>query len=121
MPHQRAASSPNRFDTVSSIGVVCCLTQQLLHRRERRQPAVGAAALVGHLGGVLVPTHAGIADDVRVGHVHVVERDLVEVVTPVKEWDRVDLKARRAQIDEELRQPSVLVSVFHRARSAAGR
>ena len=53
---------------------------QLDQHLEGFEPAVGAAALVGQFVGRLLPGHVDFADQVQVGHEHVVEEDLVEIV-----------------------------------------
>ena len=53
---------------------------QLDQRRKGFEPAVGAAALVGEFVGGLLPGHVDFADQVQIGHEHVVEHDLVEIV-----------------------------------------
>src|SRR5439155_964326 len=92
------------------VGLRSHLADELADQRDRREIALGPAALEAQLGGHLLPAVAVVADARLVGHASVGEVDLVEVVLAGWVNDRPDGDALRvAQIDEKLRQPLVLL------------
>ena len=91
------------------------LAQVLLEHQVGREPAVGSAALERELLADLGPSHADRPDDIRVGHEHVAEHDLVEVGSAVEERDGVHLDPGRVQIDEHLTQSRVAILGVTRA------
>ena len=82
---------------------------QLEQQREARQVALRPAALEGELGRHLLPARALLADPHVLGHERVLEDDLVEVVRAGQVDDRAHRDARELRVDQELREPLVLL------------
>ena len=76
----RCATSRPMPSAKRSLGSFAGAAHQLDQHREGFHPAVRAAALIGEFVGRLLPGHVDLADQVQVGHEHVVEDDLVEIV-----------------------------------------
>src|SRR6185312_16895885 len=85
---------------------------------ESREEALGPAALIAQLACYLLPAVAGLADEARGRHEHLVEHDFVEMPRAGQVLDRPDVEPGRFEIDEELRQALVAVLVVDRAGAA---
>ena len=85
------------------------LANQLEQQREARQVPLRPAALEGELGRHLLPARAFLADPHVLGHEGVLEDDLVEVMRAREIDDRAHRDARQRRVDQELREPLVLL------------
>src|SRR5215470_18905443 len=122
-PRDRRRHLPQRRETrdhapdrlgAAVVGMRAHLAHQLADQRDGREVALGSAALEAELGGDLLPavalvTHTRVVGNECVGEVH-----LVEVMLAGEVDDRPDRDALGvAQIDEELREPLVLLVWYH--------
>src|SRR5499425_2220458 len=89
------------------------LADQLDDELDRGEVALGPAPLEGELGGDLLPPVSFLAHQHVVGHEAVLEVHLVEVMPAREVDDGADADALRLEIDEELREPLVLLVGHH--------
>src|SRR5207245_3129335 len=89
------------------------LADELHDEPDGGEVALGAAALEGQLRAYLPPAFALLAHEHVVGHDGVLEVHLVEVMTAREVDDGPDADARRLEVDEELREPLVLLVRHH--------